>query len=143
VKILVDTNVVLDVLLEREPHSGPACQLFSAIDRGRVDAAICATTVTTVHYLATKAVGGRKAVHLVGDMLELFAVAPVDRQVLSSAARLGAPDYEDAVLQQAAAAWGAAAVVTRDARGFARRTGAPPAVQPDELLSAIAVGPED
>ena len=143
VKVLVDTNVVLDVLLDREPYSTSASQLFSAIDRGSVDAAVCATTVTTVHYLATKAAGGHRAVRLVGELLELFAVAPVDRQVLSSAARLGAPDYEDAVIQQAAAAWGAAGIVTRDKTGFARRAGVPPAVEPDELLSAIAVGPED
>jgi len=143
VKVLVDTNVVLDVLLDRHPHAGAAAQLFSLLDRGRIDAAVCATTVTTVHYLATKAVGGREAVRLVGELLELFAVAPVDRRVLSSAVGSGAPDYEDGVVQQAAATWGAAGIVTRDAKGFARGAGMLPVFEPDELLSAVAAGSDE
>ncbi|MDY0088726.1 MAG: PIN domain-containing protein, partial [Coriobacteriia bacterium] len=53
--MLFDTNVVLDVLLDREPHAEVAARLLSLVDQGRLDGMVCATTVTTIHYLASKA----------------------------------------------------------------------------------------
>lgn len=55
-RVLFDTNVVLDVLLDREPHAGVAARLFALVDRERLDGVVCATTVTTIHYLAAKAI---------------------------------------------------------------------------------------
>jgi len=55
VKVLFDTNVLLDVLLNREPHAEPAARLLSLVDTGELEGVICATTVTTVHYLASRA----------------------------------------------------------------------------------------
>lgn len=53
-KVLFDTNVVLDVLLEREPHMLPAAQLFALVDNRRIHGFICATTATTIYYIAAK-----------------------------------------------------------------------------------------
>ncbi len=77
-KLLIDTNVVLDVLLDRSPHAAAAAQVFALADTGRIEGAVCATTVTTVHYLAAKAGGRARAVRLLADLLDVFAVAPVD-----------------------------------------------------------------
>ncbi|MBN1631943.1 MAG: PIN domain-containing protein [Thermoleophilia bacterium] len=54
-KVLLDTNVVLDQLLAREPHVGPAEQVMSLVDAGRLEGLICSTTVTILYYLASKA----------------------------------------------------------------------------------------
>lgn len=134
-KILFDTDVVLDVLLAREPYAGVAALLLALVDREVIDGAVCATTVTNVDYLATKALGRRRAVKLVSELVSLFAVAPVDRDTLTRALALGFDDFEDAVVHEAAAAWGAAGIVTRNLRDFAK---APlPVFGPDELLSAL------
>lgn len=137
-KLVLDTNIVLDVLLDRAPHAGPAAEVLSLADGGNIDAALCATTVTTVHYLAAKATGGKRAAALVGELLHMLAVAPVDRDVLLAASRLGFADFEDAVIHEAARAWGAAAIVSRDATGFARA--ALPVFDAHELLSALIAG---
>jgi len=135
VKVLFDTNVVLDVLLAREPHAAVAARLFALVDSERIDGAVCATTVTTVAYVATKAVGGRQAKKLLRQLLDLFAVAGVDRQVLEAALRLDFEDVEDAVIHEAARAWGAAGIVTRNGRDFARAS--LPVFDPAELLAAL------
>jgi len=135
VKVLFDTNVVLDVLLAREPHAAVAARLFALVDSERIDGAVCATTVTTVAYVATKAVGGRQAKKLLRQLLDLFAVAGVDRQVLEAALRLDFEDVEDAVFHEAARAWGAAGIVTRNGRDFARAS--LPVFDPAELLAAL------
>jgi predicted nucleic acid-binding protein len=135
VKVLFDTNVVLDVLLAREPHAGVASRLFTLVDNERIDGAVCAATVTTVAYVATKAVGGKQAKKLLGQLLDLFAVAAVDRRVLEGALRLHFEDVENAVVHEAARAWGAAGIVTRNGRDFARAS--LPVFDPSELLAAV------
>jgi predicted nucleic acid-binding protein len=135
VRVLFDTNVVLDHLLEREPFAEAAERLLSLADTGALDGLLCATTVTTIHYLASKTVGAPEAATYVRELLAIFDVAPVDRDVLSAASDAGFSDYEDAVLYEAARAAGASAIVTRNGRDFTRS--ALPVFAPGELLAAL------
>lgn len=133
--VLFDTNVVLDVLLARAPHAEAAARLFSLVDSGRLEGTVCATTVTTVFYLASKAVGGKEARRLVADLLSLFSVAAVGRPELEIALGLSFDDFEDAVLHEAARSAGMTAIVTRNGRDFTRAT--LPIFAPQELLAAL------
>lgn len=133
-KVLFDTNVILDVLLARAPHSDVAARLLNLIDQAKLEGVLCATTVTTIHYLATKAVGPRKAKKHVRELMTMFEVAPVDRKVLAQALELGLADYEDAVLHEAARLAGADGIVTRNGKDFAGSS--IPVFDPRELLSA-------
>jgi len=134
-KILFDTNVVLDVLLARAPHAEVAVQLINLVDRGRIQGVLCATTITTIHYLATKAVGRRVAKKHLQELMAMFEIAPVDHDVLSKAIDCDLPDYEDAVLHEAARAVGVAGIVTRNGKDF--RGAVLPVFSPKELLSGI------
>ncbi len=139
-KVLFDTNVVLDVLLERQPHIGVAAKLFALVDNGFLEGSICATTATTIYYIAAKSFGRRRAHTQVHELLTLFEVAPVDRDVLDRALDLGFTDFEDAVLHEAARNSGAAAIVTRDGGDFVKST--LPVFDPQELLAAVAAASE-
>ncbi len=119
-RVLFDTNVVLDVLFARAPHAGPATALLDRVAARELDGLLGATTVTTIHCLAARAVGTAGAHRHVRTLLGLLDVAPVTRAVLTDALAAGFPDYEDAVLHEAARHAGADAIVTRDARGFAK-----------------------
>jgi predicted nucleic acid-binding protein len=136
VNVLFDTNVILDVLLERDPYIEAASKLFALVDNGRIKGSICATTVTTVYYIAAKDFGARRARDQVHGLLDLFEVAPVGRDVLDGALDMDFSDYEDAVLHEAARSVGATAIVTRDRLDFVNS--AIPALDPHELLAAIA-----
>jgi len=136
VRIVFDTNVVLDVLLEREPHVVPAARLFALVDNGLVGGAICATTATTIYYIAAKSFGAKRAREEVHALLGLFEVAPVDRLVLDSALDVDFSDYEDAVIHEAARAIGADAIVTCDRADFA--SAVIPALHPQEMLAVIS-----
>ncbi len=119
-RVLFDTNVILDVLLARAPHVGPATVLLDRVAAKHVDGLLGATTLTTIHYLATKAVGAAPAQRHLRTLLGLFDVAPVTRAVLTDALELDFPDFEDAVLHEAARHAGAEGIVTRDPKGFAK-----------------------
>ena len=135
-KVLFDTNVILDVLLEREPHIDAAGKLFALVDNGRIEGLICATTATTVYYIAAKSFGARRAHDQVHGLLGLFEVAPVGKEVLDGALDTDFADYEDAVLHEAARAAGATVIVTRDRDDFANS--AIPVLDPVELLAVVA-----
>ena len=134
-KVLFDTNVVLDHLLEREPHVDAAEQLLNLVDTGRLDGVICSTTATTIHYLASKTVGKSAAADYLRQLLAIFDVACVDRDILRRALDLGFADFADAVVHESACGCGAAAIVTRDGKGFSRST--LPVFSPEELLAAV------
>lgn len=136
-KVLFDANVLLDVLLEREPHVGAATRLIALVDNGRIEGVICTTAVTTLFYIGSKDLGHGTAREHLRTLLSLFQVAPVDGDVLQRALGDGGfKDFEDAVVHEAAQAAGVAAIVTRNTGDFAKA--AIPVFEPNELLAAVA-----
>jgi predicted nucleic acid-binding protein len=117
-KLLLDTNIVLDLLMDRIPFSDSAAGLFSKVEEGTIIGYLCGTTITTVFYLAAKTVGAPKAQEEIKKLLTLFEVAPVNRQVLESALDAQFSDFEDAVIHEAACHVGADAIVTRNKKDF-------------------------
>ena len=117
-KILLDTNIVLDVLMDRMPFADAATELFSKVEEGTIIGYLCGTTITTVYYLAAKTVGTRRAHEEIKKLLSLFEVAPVNRHVLESALGANFHDFEDAVVHEAACHVGAEAIVTRNQKDF-------------------------
>jgi len=117
-KVLFDTNIVLDVLMDRLPYSEAAVELFSKVEDGSIIGYLCGTTITTVFYLAAKTVGATRAQEEIKKLLSLFEVAPVNRYVLEAALVLDFNDFEDAVIHEAACHVGADAIVTRNQRDF-------------------------
>ena len=134
-RILVDTNVVLDVLLGRKPFVDNATRVFGLIERTQVEGLLCATTVTTIDYLLTQTFSRPESLETVRRLLGLFEIAPVNRLVLEEALRSRIVDFEDAVLEQSARLSEADVIVTRNTRDF--RNSAVKAVEPDELLASL------
>ncbi len=136
-RLLLDVNVVLDVLLDREPWSASAAALWAAVEARRARGLIPAHGVTTIHYLMRKARGGSFADRGVADLLSVFGVARVDSPVLKAALDLRLADFEDAVCAAAGAAAHCELLVTRDPAGF---RGAPlEIVSPGEALVRLSV----
>jgi predicted nucleic acid-binding protein len=134
-KVIVDTNVVLDALLARTPFVQQAAEIFSLAERSEIEAFLGATTVTTIDYLIGQSLPQREARAALRKLLELFDVAPVNRAVLERALTMNLRDYEDAVLVVAGELVGAEAIVTRNAKDFTK--GPLRVFQPDEFLAAL------
>jgi predicted nucleic acid-binding protein len=139
VRVLFDTNVVLDVLLDRQPFSSMAAQLFARVERGQLAGCLGATTVTTLFYLAVKVNGVGSAREQIRHLLELFEVAPVDRTVLEAALSSAFSDFEDGVLHEAGSQYGIDGIVTRNGADFAHAQ--VPIFSPAELETLLASRP--
>lgn len=132
--VLFDTNIVLDLLLDRTPFVHDSAQTLALVERGIISGSLCATTVTTLFYLCGRALDVQQARAQIGTLLTLFDIAPVNRVVLNGALATGFADYEDAVLHEAAHHAGCQAIVTRNVRGFAAAR--LPVYSPAEFLLA-------
>lgn len=117
-RILFDTNVVLDVLLNRQPHVDASAAAWAAIESRMSEGMLAAHAVTTIHYLVRKEMGVVKAKRIVGEILRVFGVAAVDNAVILEALQLAFNDFEDAVTSAAARGAGCDCIVTRDPKGF-------------------------
>ena len=130
-RILFDTNVILDVLLDREPFSSSAAKLFSKVEKGEITGYVCATTITTLHYLTSKVIGADAAIEEINKLMMLFEVAPVNRAVLDAALTSGFKDFEDAVVHESGVHKETQGIVTRDLNGFKKSK--IPIYSPEEL----------
>ena len=119
-KVMFDTNVILDVLLERLPFAEPAAILLAQAERGEIQGFVCATSVTTIFYLARKVLGRAHARRQVADLVSILDVAPVNRAVLERAAESEIDDFEDAVIVESARQVHAQVILTRNERDFAK-----------------------
>ncbi|BAZ19585.1 hypothetical protein NIES4073_04580 [Kalymmatonema gypsitolerans NIES-4073] len=134
-RVLIDTNVVLDFLQEREPFLEDAARLFEKIDAGEVKGFIAATTITNIYYIVRKAAGAIVAEDAIAQILMDLHICAVDRGVLEQAITLNFQDFEDAVQCACGIAHGVDAIVTRDASGFA--SAGIVVMSPRELLGNI------
>ena len=131
--LLLDFNVLLDVILERQPGADAAAALWAAIESGHGRGLIPAHGVTTIFYLLEKARGASFAREGVERLLSVFGVAAVTDAVLRRALVFTWPDFEDAVCAAAAEASACEAIVTRDPDGYPH---APmPVIDPAAALS--------
>jgi len=117
-RVLIDTNVVLDFLQEREPFVENAARLFERIDAGEIEGFIAATTITNIYYIVRRVAGRVVAQDAIAQVLSDLNICAVDLEILEQALVLNFEDFEDAVQYACAAVHNVDAIVTRDASGF-------------------------
>ncbi|MEA5571318.1 PIN domain-containing protein [Calothrix sp. UHCC 0171] len=135
-KVLIDTNIVLDFLLQRETFFKDAERLFQAVDQGEVVGYVTATTLTDIFYISRRHTRSiEQARQAVSETLTAMVICPVDRTVLELAFDSGLNDFEDAVQIFSAVAQGLEVIVTRDAEGFS--SSPIPVLSVQELLQQV------
>lgn len=118
-RVLIDTNIVLDFLLQREPFFQDAELLFQAINAGHAVGYVTATTLTDIFYISRKHTRSlEQARQAISATLTAMEICSVDRAVLELAFNSGLVDFEDAVQIFSAVAQGLDAILTRDTQGF-------------------------
>lgn len=119
-KVLFDTNVILDVLLDRTPFFESSVRVVALAEKGEVEGWICGTTVTTIYYLLAKQLTSVEARKHVRKLLKIFNVSVINRIVLEDALDLNFNDYEDGVLYQSAVHAHLEVIVTRNEKDFGK-----------------------
>jgi len=133
--MLFDTNVILDVMLLREPFFKSSTLLLAEVENQNIEGFVCATTVTTIHYLVEKIKGRKIALSQIESLLKIFQVTQVDKPCLESALNSKIMDFEDAVLNESAYRERVDGIVTRNEKDF--KQSKLTIYNPEELLKIL------
>ena len=117
-RLLFDTNIVLDVLLGRVPWHVEAGAIFQAARDGKLAASVTTLCIANVFYVGRRLAGSEKAMNAVHDCTEAFEVLAVDRRTVETALALPGSDFEDNIQIAVALQANADGIVTRDPAGF-------------------------
>ena len=101
-RIFVDTNILLDVLLEREGYYYDALKIWANAENGNVEACIAAISLNNIHYVMRKLKSETTALIAVKILLRIFKVIPVDADILGLAVDFHDKDFEDDIQLQCA-----------------------------------------
>ena len=135
-RVLLDTDVVLDLLLDRAPFGDDAAAIWDLNAAGKLEAYISAVTPVNVYYIARKLKNAEIARNAVGELLAALRVCSLDLSVLQTALALPLVDYEDAVQHASAAASQLDAIITRNVNDY--RNAALRIITPADLLRQLA-----
>ena len=118
-KLLIDTNIVLDVLLKREPFCHDAVKVMNMAQYDDIQEYISASAVTDIYYIAYKQIRDRTLVlDLMKRLLMVVSIAAVSEQEIRNALEAGWKDFEDAVQYSVALLNEMAGLVTRNPKDY-------------------------
>lgn len=118
-KLLIDTNVVLDVLLRREPFFRTAAEVLNLTQRDDVREYVSASAITDIYYIANKQMKDRDAVRdLLKRLLMVVSVAAVSEREIQNALDLAWGDFEDSVQYSVALLNEMDGIVTRNSGDY-------------------------
>ena len=133
--ILLDTDVLLDVGLARQPYAPIMVEVLNLLERSQERTFIAWHTISNLFYLIDRARGGAAAREFILELIRFVSVAPTGTEAVRYAASLPMADFEDAMQVAAARACGAEHIVTRNLSDFERSP--IPAVTPQEALARL------
>jgi predicted nucleic acid-binding protein len=119
VKILLDTNIILDIALKRQPYSGAAAKILKVSDFNHFHLFISASMATDVFYVIRKIKGKAIGLTFLKDLLDTIDVCKVDKSILLLALESGFADFEDAVQHFAAVDAEVDMLITRNKKDYA------------------------
>lgn len=134
--LFLDTNVIIDVLANREPFSIVASKLLDYGDKGKINIYISALSYSNIYYILRKTCSHKEMISLLKDIQAISTTVDVTGEIISDAIDSGLKDFEDAIqLNTARSIKKIQAIVTRDPKGFKNSTIS--VLTPEEALGVI------
>lgn len=132
-KYFLDTNVLLDNFLNRQPFNNTVRRLFKKADENNWQFYVSDISFINAHYVLKKKVSNKLAVEVVVNFVSQVEVTSITKEMLITAAATKFNDYEDAVqFQCAASIKGIDGIITRNKKDFKHST--IPVFLPEEVL---------
>ena len=134
-KILLDTNIIVDDALEREPFLEVSEQVLVLVEQGQVEGYISASIFSDLYYIIRRARGREWTLTYLRQLVNFCRVATVDSTAINMALNLNFRDIEDAIQYSSAVLNHLDAIITRNPRDFPVAT--PRIITPEELIQEL------
>lgn len=135
-RVLFDSDVLLDVLAQRQPFVITSAQALNTVAIEQVQGYVSGHAVTNIFYILRRKIGSEAAREQLSRLLQRIQVASVTDEVIRQALQSSIADFEDAVTSAAASVAGLEMIVTRNTSDFV--TSSVPAVMPEEFLATLS-----
>ena len=136
--MLVDTNIVIDLALDRHPYSADAATLLNRLAQEPGRASVAWHSISNIYYIVSRSQGDAAARALIAELARFLTVVPTGTDALRYALALPMRDFEDAMQVAAADAGGASHIITRNIRDFADSP--VPAITPRQAIAMPGAG---
>ncbi|MBL7843073.1 MAG: PIN domain-containing protein [Cyclobacteriaceae bacterium] len=134
-RVFVDTDVVLDLLGERQPFYKSSAQLFSKADKGEIKVFVSSLSFANMHYVLRKKFPDCEVRKILSGFKVLVSVLPVNDKIIDLALASNFSDFEDAVQYYTASEGNMKALITRNLRDY--RQAKIPVMTADTYLKSI------
>lgn len=117
-KVLVDTNIVIDLLTKCKEFYKPASRLFTLSDNKEIKLAISSLTFANTFYLVSKELNTTKAKEILRKFKLLVKVLPMDDKIIDLSLNSDFKDFEDAIQYFTALENKIGIIITRNLKDF-------------------------
>jgi predicted nucleic acid-binding protein len=95
--IFIDTDVIIDFLIDREPHSREAAIIFTLIEQKQLKGYVSSLTFSNLYYVLRKIESHNKVIAKLDSISRLLTILKVDQHIIKYAIASGCPDFEDSI----------------------------------------------
>ena len=134
-KVLIDTNIILDVLCKRPAFYEDSAKIFKLCEVKKISGVISALSIPNIMYILRKELDADKTREILDSLMLIFSLADLKADDLKKAADMRFKDYEDAIQSACATRIKANYIVTRNIKDFSESKVT--AIKPAELLDRI------
>ena len=117
-KIFLDTNVILDVLIKREPFYINGAKVLTFVNEKIVSGYISAMTINNIYYILRKLKNKETAKNFITEILESFEIIPLTKDILNQANKINIDDFEDGIQFFSALDCGCDFLITRNDKDY-------------------------
>lgn len=117
-RLLIDTNIILDVALKREPFFKDSAKVIKKIDNKTTFGFVTATTITDIYYIAKKDKGHSIAIEFIGNLIQFVDIIGINKEIIIEALTTKLADFEDSIQSVASSFHGIDLIITRNVKDF-------------------------
>jgi len=137
VRILLDTNVIVDVALERQPHFEASQQVLLLVVQGEIEGYISASTFSDIYYIVRKGRGREWTRDFLTWLVTCCQIATVNQAAIEMALNSDFTDLEDAIQYSTAVVNNLDAIVTRNPQDFPTQVVTPRILTPSQTIQEL------
>ncbi|AWW31211.1 PIN domain-containing protein [Echinicola strongylocentroti] len=118
-KLFLDTDVIIDFLIDRRPHSIYSANIFDLAEEGKLILYISSLSISNIHYIIRKVLGQQKSREVIHEIMSMVEVLEVSKYHIQKALKSSIKDFEDAIQHEVAYEESAIkAILTRNIRDY-------------------------
>ena len=135
--IFIDTDVIIDFLIDRKPHSREAAFIFTLVEQKKLKGYVSSLTFSNLYYVLRKFESHSKVITKLDSITKLLTILKVDQQTIKDAIESGFTDFEDSIQYNCALDYKKIDVlITRNIKDF--KNSEIPVMTPSDYLKMVS-----